>query len=99
MGRPTKRSGAGGLRAWHWGVGLKAGKACRESPRESGVPPTGRSALVDRLRAAGGEVRWAGIKGVVFRESGALSTPWAAGTLTSDGGHFYIGRRALLHMA
>ena len=33
-GKPTKRSASGGMNAWHWGVGLKAGKSCREARRQ-----------------------------------------------------------------
>ena len=77
VGKPTKRAPHGGVHAWHWGVGLKAGKWCREAPRVRGAP---NSALGARLVAAGGKASWAGIKGLQFDKSGALSTPWGAGT-------------------
>ena len=76
-GLPTKRSTQGGLYAWHWGVGLKAGKACREATRQRGG---GTSALADKLRRAGGEATWSGIKGLKFRDGGVLETPWGAGS-------------------
>ena len=77
VGKPTKRAPHGGVHAWHWGVGLKAGKWCREAPRVRGAP---NSALGARLVAAGGKASWAGIKGLQFDKSGALSTPWGPGT-------------------
>lgn len=75
-GRPTKRSAQGGLHAWHWGVGLKAGKACREATRRRGGDG---SALADRVRRAGGDALWAGIKGLKFVDGGTLQTPWGPG--------------------
>ena len=77
VGKPTKRAALGGLWAWHWGVGLKAGKACREAARQRGA---GHSPLAKRLVSAGGRARWSGIKGLKFADGGALETPWGGGT-------------------
>lgn len=77
LGKPTKRNASGGMRAWHWGVGLKAGKACREATRLRGA---GSSALAERIVAAGGKAKWSGIKGLTFSSSGSLDTPWGGGT-------------------
>ena len=63
--------------AWHWGVGLKAGKSCREAKRERGA---GESALGQRILKAGGAAKWAGIKGLSFTSHGVLSTPWGSGS-------------------
>lgn len=76
-GKPTKRSPKGGLYAWHWGVGLKAGKFCREATRERGG---GRSELAGRITSAGGSATWSGIKGLAFRSNGMLETPWGSGS-------------------
>jgi hypothetical protein len=59
LGLPTKRNASGGLYAWHWGVGLKAGKACREASR---TPGASGSSLAERIQAAGGKAVWSGIK-------------------------------------
>ena len=75
LGKPTKRNATGGLRAWHWGVGLKAGKACREASRVRGG--CGSSALAERLR--GKRAKWSGISGLQFMDGGMLQTPWGAG--------------------
>ena len=56
-GHSTKRAATGGLHAWHWGVGLKAGKSCREAQRRRGG---GDSALAARV--AGRRATWSGIK-------------------------------------
>ena len=32
VGRDTPRASQGGMLAWHWGVGLKSGRACSEAP-------------------------------------------------------------------
>ncbi|EOD32472.1 hypothetical protein EMIHUDRAFT_418156 [Emiliania huxleyi CCMP1516] len=77
LGRPTKRAAQGGIHAWHWGVGLKAGKWCREAPRVRGAPG---SALGGRLVAAGGRATWSGISGLHFHAGGALDTPWGSGS-------------------
>ena len=76
LGKPTKRSASGGMRAWHWGVGLKAGKSCREAARQRGG---GSSALAERILAGGGNAKWSGIKGLTFHTGGMLTTPWGAG--------------------
>ena len=81
VGQPTKRWKAGGLYAWHWGVGLKAGKACREAPRVRGhASDSGASALASRVLRAGGRAKWSGITGLSFSESGGLTTPWGGGS-------------------
>ena len=77
VGKSTKRAAQGGLHAWHWGVGLKAGKACREAARSRGADG---SQLGERLQRAGGQATWAGIKGLHFQSGGTLSTPWGGGT-------------------
>ncbi len=77
-GKPTARAAAGGLHAWHWGVGLKAGKACREAKRDRGM--TAGSKLAERLASAGGRLSWGGVKGVEFKPGGGLGTPWGAGS-------------------
>lgn len=77
VGQPTKRSKAGGLYAWHWGVGLKAGKACRDAQRTRGG---GSSELAQRIQQAGGTAKWSGIRGLRFHDGGALETPWGSGT-------------------
>jgi len=76
VGKPTKRSANGGLYAWHWGVGLTAGKACREAARDRGA----HSELTKRILAAGGSATWSGIKGLNFRSGGMLDTPWGVGS-------------------
>jgi hypothetical protein len=76
IGMSTKRAKAGGLYAWHWGVGLKAGKACRDASRSRDVRG---SDLAERIRKAGGALKWAGIKGLRFRDGGMLETPWGPG--------------------
>ena len=77
LGQPTKRAAQGGIHAWHWGVGLKAGKWCREAPRVRGAPG---STLGGRLVAAGGRATWSGISGLHFHAGGALDTPWGSGS-------------------
>ena len=77
VGQSTKRFASGGMYAWHWGVGLKAGKSCREARRQRGGDG---SALAARIKKAGGQAKWSGIKGLSFREGGALDTPWGVGS-------------------
>ena len=77
VGKPTRRNATGGMRAWHWGVGLKAGKACREAKR---APGGSGSPLGERLRQAGGKAKWSGISGLTFQQGGGLLTPWGMGS-------------------
>jgi hypothetical protein len=78
LGRPTKRHAQGGLYAWHWGVGLKAGKSCREAARVRG--DDGASALASKVTRSGGVATWSGMKGLTFGGRGSLTTPWGSGS-------------------
>lgn len=88
LGKPTPRSKDGGLDAWHWGVGLKAGRWCRELKRYRHGERLTQSKLGQRLlREAGNGVSWAGIKSLQFRAGGVVTTPWGSGSwgVTSHG--------------
>ena len=79
-GKHSPRFADGGLGAWHWGVGLRKGRWCREAPRARRGTGLERSKLGQRLIAASGPITWAGIKSLGFSAGGALSTPWGAGS-------------------
>lgn len=101
LGKPTRRSASGGIHAWHWGVGLAAGRWCREAPRAGLGDPLGASALARRLVAAAGPIRWAGIKGLRFGPAGAVETPWGAGkwgTLQADPNMLFLDFMGQQHL-
>ena len=77
VGRDTARASQGGMLAWHWGVGLKSGRACSEAPRMPLGQGLDASALARRV--TGLEATWAGIKGLRFGAGGRLTTPWGGG--------------------
>ena len=77
VGRDTARASQGGMLAWHWGVGLKSGRACSEAPRMPLGQGLDTSALARRV--TGLEATWAGIKGLRFGAGGRLTTPWGGG--------------------
>ena len=64
--------------AWHFGVGLRSGKACREAPRVPGRQGLDGSKLGAKL--LGKAATWAGIKGMTFGSGGSLRTPWGGGS-------------------
>ena len=77
-GKDTPRASQGGMLAWHFGVGLKSGKACREAPRMPAGQGLDGSKLGAKLLGKG--ATWAGIKGMTFSSGGGLRTPWGGGT-------------------
>ena len=77
-GHDTPRAAQGGMLAWHFGVGLKSGRACREAPRMAAGQGLDGSTLAGRIK--GREATWAGIKGLRFDRGGRLTTPWGGGS-------------------
>ena len=77
VGHDTTRASQGGMLAWHYGVGLKSGRACREAPRMAAGQGLDGSALARRITGFGAS--WAGIKGLRFGAGGQLTTPWGGG--------------------